>query len=222
MRSLLGWLLLFGTTLGTEPTSSTASKQQAPIRFLALGDSFTAGTGSSIEQSFPTRLAERWRKQGREVVLKNLGVNGYTTDALIEDELPEVKAFAPTRVTLAIGANDLVRHRDAETYRAKLEQIFTDLKHEGVPAEHIWVLPQPDWARSPVAENFGEPEALEAEIVHFNSVLREECNHFGATFIDLWPLMQKQATARQIASDGLHPSADSYDAWAEELSKRSP
>lgn len=48
------------------------------MRYLALGDSFTIGTGSSREQAFPARLAARCA--GR-MELRDLAVNGYSTVA---------------------------------------------------------------------------------------------------------------------------------------------
>ena len=56
------------------------------IRYLALGDSFTIGTGTTPDKAFPALLAARWRAAGRAVELLNPAVNGYTTDELITRE----------------------------------------------------------------------------------------------------------------------------------------
>ena len=53
------------------------------IRYLALGDSFTIGTGTTPDKAFPAILAGKWRAAGRAVELLNPAVNGYTTDDLI-------------------------------------------------------------------------------------------------------------------------------------------
>ena len=58
-----------------------------PERFLSLGDSFTIGTGTTPDRSFPAVLARTWTQRGRTVVLSNPAVNGYTTDDLIRDAL---------------------------------------------------------------------------------------------------------------------------------------
>ena len=51
------------------------------IRYLALGDSYTIGTGLEQEgQNFPSLLATRLTEAtGIDVAVVNLGVNGYTT-----------------------------------------------------------------------------------------------------------------------------------------------
>ena len=60
------------------------------IRYLALGDSYTIGTGLlDVAQNFPSLLAKRLTNEtGIDVILINLGVNGYTTTDLIREELP--------------------------------------------------------------------------------------------------------------------------------------
>jgi len=88
-----------------------------PERFLALGDSFTIGTGTTPDRSFPAVLARLWTESGRSVVLSNPAVNGYTTDDLIDAELPLVVSFRPTLVTLLIGANDIVQGSSDDRYR---------------------------------------------------------------------------------------------------------
>jgi hypothetical protein len=89
----------------------------------------------------PARLASRWQGAGCPVVLQNLGVNGFTTDDLISWELPQVRPFAPTRVTLAIGANDIVQGRAPEEYRARVKLILADLVGTGVTPARVFVLP---------------------------------------------------------------------------------
>jgi lysophospholipase L1-like esterase len=101
-----------------------------PERFLALGDSFTIGTGTTPDRSFPAVLARLWTESGRSVVLSNPAVNGYTTDDLIDAELPLVVSFRPTLVTLLIGANDIVQGSSDDRYRRQLRSI-----HERVRAD---------------------------------------------------------------------------------------
>jgi acyl-CoA thioesterase-1 len=183
-------------------------------RYLALGDSFTIGTGGTPAQSFAARLTDRWAAAGCTLTLENVAVNGYATDDLIELELPSLAAFRPTLVTLAIGANDIVRGRSVETYRENVRRILDAVKESGA---RVVVLPQPDWSRSPAAASLGMQAALAASIAEFNDALAAEARAKGATFVDLGPLMRQQALQGQLASDGLHPSTEAYDAWATQL-----
>ena len=49
---------------GASASVSAPPVGASPVRYLALGDSFTIGTGSPEEASFPARLAERLRARG--------------------------------------------------------------------------------------------------------------------------------------------------------------
>ena len=211
-------------TEATKDAAAPAASIAAPlitdeIRYLALGDSFTIGTGSSPAESFPARLADRWRQAGKKVTLRNLGVNGFTTDDLSQRELPQVRPFRPNFVTLAIGANDRVHKVPIEVYRRHLSEILDEIVKAGVPPKQIVALPQPEWSLSPAASSFGTPAALGADIVAFNDVLKAEAEKVGARYIDLYPLMHQQAEAKMIASDGLHPNAKAHDEWAAELAR---
>src|SRR5688500_10117200 len=129
-------------------------------RYLALGDSFTIGTGVGPERSFPAELARRWRSRGLEVELTDAAGNGPTTDALIEHELPLAAQVRPTIVTLLIGANDIVRGSDVQRYRGQLRHILAALGAAGVPPAAVHGLPQPDWSLAPAAAPFGTPAVL--------------------------------------------------------------
>ena len=187
-----------------------------PERFLALGDSFTIGTGTTPDRSFPAVLAGIWIKRGRRVVLANPAVNGYTTDDLIHDELPLVASFRPTLVTLLIGANDIVRGSNEDRYRRQLGSIHERIRADA-PDARVIALPQPDWSLSPAGSGFGDPGALARTIERFNEIAHSEADRAHAEWMDLFPLMREQARKKMVAADGLHPSAEAYAEWAQAL-----
>jgi acyl-CoA thioesterase-1 len=198
------------------PSPASTGPGLAPaVRYLALGDSFTIGTGTTPERSFPARLVSR---ASCGVELRNVAVNGYATDDVLDEEVPALAAFAPTFVTLAIGANDIVRGSSPVEYRARVRRILAAVRAAGSP--RLVTIPQPDWSLSPAAQGFGEPSAIHARIVEANAILRDETAAAGGTYVDLFDLMESQAWAGQLARDELHPSAEAYDAWAAELARR--
>jgi lysophospholipase L1-like esterase len=216
--SLLGGCRRSSSTLASEDVAPTPGREE--IRYLALGDSFTAGTGNRPVDAFPSRLASLWRAHGRRVTLKNVAVNGYTTENVQERELPEVKPFRPTLVTLAVGANDYVHGSSADAYRSHVRSLFRSIIDAGVAPGRIVALPQPDWSLSPAAASFGDLRQMGAVIVAFNTILRDEARAAGALYVDLYPLMHKQAEEKMLAGDGLHPSARAHAEWAEALYER--
>ncbi|MBL8909889.1 MAG: SGNH/GDSL hydrolase family protein [Archangium sp.] len=194
---------------------ATSALAGEPLRYLALGDSFTCGTGSPPELSFPSQLKRALSKKGVEVKLENVAVNGYSTNEVIDRELEALERFKPDTVTLAIGANDIVRHDDLDAYRKNLKTIFKAIN--AVKPRRVYVLPQPDWSQSPVSEGFGDRSAIRARIEVYNAILAEESKVAGATYLDLFPQFVEQAKKGLIAPDGLHPSSRAYAAWAEAL-----
>ncbi len=203
---------LLALALAAAPAPSEA------VRYLSLGDSFTIGTGVGPAGAYPQLLAAQLRDGGLTVELQNPATNGYTTTNLIEEELPLVDSFKPSLVTLAIGANDIARGRSEASYRAALKVIFGKLSAQ-VPKGRVFALPQPEWSSSPVGRRFGSPDGLRKKIERFNGILKEEAEAHGAVYLDLWPLMLKQAASGEL-SDGLHPSAAAYGAWAAALLPR--
>ncbi len=215
----------YGATAGRRNASSES--------YLALGDSFTIGTGSRPDDAFPAVLVRLWAGQGRAVALTNPAVNGYTTDDLIAEELPLALKLRPSLVTVLIGANDLVRdlrsagapqfsRRDPtpateERYREQLRRIFRGLADAGVPANAVYALPQPDWSVSPAARAFGTPAELRGRIERFNAIANEEVARAGGTYVDIFPLMREQASNGMLAPDGLHPSREAHAQWAAAL-----
>lgn len=187
------------------------------IVWLALGDSFTIGTGVGTDRAFPAVVVRRWAARGIECELVNPSVNGYATDDLIREELPLARAIGPTLVTLLIGANDVVRGSDERRYRAQLGRIHDGLLSAGVAPAAICALPQPDWSLSPAGFGFGDIAAIAGTIERFNEIAHQEAGRADALWIDLFPLMREQARRKLFAPDGLHPSAEAYAEWAREL-----
>ena len=190
-----------------------------PERFLTLGDSFTIGTGTTPDRSFPAVIARLWTESGRSVVLSNPAVNGYTTDDLIDAELPLVVSFRPTLVTLLIGANDIVQGSSDDRYRRQLRSIHERVRADA-PDARVIALPQPDWSLSPAGSGFGDLAGIARKIERFNEIARDEAERARAMWIDLFPLMRDQGRKKMFASDGLHPSVEAYAEWARELATR--
>jgi len=177
------------------------------LRYLALGDSYTIGTGASDEsRAWPSLIAARL---GAE--LTNPAVNGYTTEDLIRDELPLVRKVKPELVTVLIGVNDLVQGRASDAYRRSLRTIYDEVAGARVVAVSI-----PTWSYVPAAADFGGAEQVERMTGVFNSVARAEAATRGFAWVDLGPVSTSRIGSEGwIASDQLHPGDAQYAAWAE-------
>jgi lysophospholipase L1-like esterase len=56
----------------------------------------------------------------------------------------------------------------------------------------------------------------------FDDVLIKEASAHGAEFVDMRPLYAEQAEQGQWVEDGIHPTPEAYEAWAEKLSEAVP
>jgi len=179
------------------------------LRYLALGDSYTIGTGASNEsRSWPSIIAKRL---GAE--LTNPAVNGYTTLDLIREELPYLERAKPDLVSVLIGVNDLVQGRTPYQYRKSLGTIYDAISGPPVVAVSI-----PTWSYVPAAADFGGAQQVERLTGVFNDIAREESEARGYRWVDLGPAsISGIGTRGWIASDQLHPGDAQYAAWAEAI-----
>jgi len=190
------------------------------IRYLALGDSYTIGTGLENESlNFPSLLARRLTAEtGIDVTVVNLGVNGYTTADLIREELPVARNVRPELVTILIGANDIVQRSEAAAYRGKLQQMYQAIKELGVPAARVLAISIPDFSPLPGAAPFGSSSELRARIDAFNDIAQSEADSHGFLYADITAISREETHGDNwLAPDGLHPGSAQHRAFAEHL-----
>jgi acyl-CoA thioesterase-1 len=199
--------------------TAAAETSAAAIRYLALGDSLTQGVGAPDERTgaFPALLSERWRADGCDVELRNVGVSGYTAGQVVTDQLPEIESFQPTLITFQAGGNDIATGVPISEYR---ENIATVLDSATASGARVIVLAQNEWFRSPEGRNYGSD--LAAQRTAFDAALIDETTARGAEFVDLRPLYQEQADGGLWVEDGIHPTPEAYDAWSAEIASAVP
>jgi lysophospholipase L1-like esterase len=179
------------------------------LRYLALGDSYTIGTGASSDaHAWPSIIAARLGAQ-----LTNPAVNGYTTLDLIRDELPLLERVDPELVSVLIGVNDLVQGRTAEQYRRSLREIY-----DAISGRRVFTVSIPTWSYVPAAADFGGADHVDRLTATFNDVARKESGARSFGWIDIGPAsISGIGTRGWIASDQLHPGDAQYEVWAEAI-----
>lgn len=188
------------------------------IRYLALGDSYTIGTGASDEsRNFPSLLTGLLSKAtGTRVELTNPAVNGFTTLDLINKELALIERIKPDLVTVLIGVNDLVQNRSVDEYKVSVTQIYDRIRGLALADGRVAAISIPNWSVVPAATQFGGPQFIKAVTNAFNAAARREALDRGFTWVDVtWVSTYRLGTPGWIASDQLHPGDAQYAAWAE-------
>jgi lysophospholipase L1-like esterase len=200
-------LALFG---GLVLAIACGTSARLPIRFLALGDSYTIGESVALSDRWPNGLARALRIPEPQIIAKT----GWTTDELSA----AIDAADPKGpfdlVTLLIGVNNQYRGRSADEYRQQFAALLERaIGFAGDSARRVVVVSIPDWGVTPYAT--GRDRArIASEIDRFNAIGREETARAGARWVDITPISRRAAAEPAlIAPDGLHPSAAMYAEW---------
>ena len=189
-----------------------------PVRYVALGDSYTIGTSVAASERWPIQLVERLGGAGRPLQLAaNLAVNGFTSGDVLAVEVPRLVDLRTGFVTLLVGVNDVVQGVPEATYRANLELIL-DAIERSVPIGRIVTVTTPDYTVTPAGADYGEPDARRAGIVRLNAILEETARGRGVAFVDIFDVSTRAASERSlVADDGLHPSGAQYALWVDRI-----
>ena len=116
--------------LGQGRRQDTSWRKNAGLwsRYVAMGDSFTAGLGDPEPLSpggmrgWADRIAEELSEGRADFRYANLAVNGLVLREILDRQLGPAIALKPDLVTLSAGGNDLVFHRrDPDRLAATLD-----------------------------------------------------------------------------------------------------
>ena len=198
--------------------SNVEPSANGPLRYVALGDSYTIGTSVEPAERWPNLLVAALDDAPLSLELVgNIAVNGYSSRDVIDLELPQLAELRPDFVTLLIGVNDVVRGVPHEAYRRNAEAILDELVAR-VGAERILVVTTPDYTVTPAGGDFGDPVRKSAGIRAFNEILTTTASSRGILVVDIHDLSLHAALDPSlVARDGLHPSGAQYALWVKRI-----
>lgn len=172
--------------------------------YVALGDSFTAGTGSPERLSWSHRVAEGLRSQNAPFVYRNLAEDGATSADVLE-QLGQALQLEPDLATVICGANDVLRSTRPEPsrYGRRLGEIFERL-HRAGPRMIVVTATSPerwDFVRMGPRTR----RRVEAGMREVNDVTRTVAREHSVPCLDIadHPGLRERDN---FAMDGLHPS----------------
>ncbi|MBV6851405.1 SGNH/GDSL hydrolase family protein [Xanthomonas euvesicatoria] len=189
----------------------------APLRYLALGDSYTIGEGVAPAQRWPSQLVDGLRAYGWNLAPPQIiATTGWTTDELQAG----IDAAAPqgpfALVSLLIGVNNHYRGRPLDEYRQQFDALLLRAIAcaNGHPAR-VFVLSIPDWGLTPFARaQSGDAALIGAQIDAFNAIAVDRCSAHGVRFVDITATSRDGGDAvDMLVDDGLHPSGAMYARW---------
>jgi acyl-CoA thioesterase-1 len=202
---------------GVSPTSPTPADAVA-LRYVALGDSYTIGTSVRADERFPDQLIAALGEDASALrLVANLGVNGFTSEDLIREELPALEDLDPEFITVLIGVNDVVQGVPIESYEVNVGTTLDTLLAR-LPADRVVTISIPDYTVTPAGADYGEPTRQHDGIVAANAVMARLTAERGIAHVDIFDLSRRAAADRTlVAEDGLHPSGRQYGLWVERI-----
>jgi lysophospholipase L1-like esterase len=193
----------------------------APLRFVALGDSYTIGTALAVDERWPdqlvARLAAATPSGPRLKLVGNLAVNGWTSGDVIRGQLPRLWSLSPDFATLLVGVNDVVQGVPNDAYRRNIASILDALLAR-LAADRLLTVSTPDYTVTPHGADYGDPASQSAGIRAVNAILAEESAGRSIAHVDIYDLSLRASGDRSlVADDGLHPSGRQYALWVERI-----
>lgn len=194
-------------------------KLREPLRFLALGDSYTIGQSVSVEERWPNQLVSQFSIRGYNVEeLKIIAQTGWRTDNLRNGIQQQMPLEGYNLVSLLIGVNNQYQGGSVQTYMTEFEELLQKaLELAGNNPSHVFVLSIPDYAYTPLGNG---SQVISAEIDLFNSANRFITETYDIRYIDITPISRNGLNdPTLVAGDGLHPSGKQYGFWVQEILK---
>ncbi len=185
------------------------------VKYVALGDSYTIGTGANQNEAWPVLLTKHLNDAGiKTELVANPSKNGFSTQNLIDMELPVFDKSGATFVTLLIGVNDWVREVNATTYTKNLIFILDHVQKKLPNKNNILLITIPDFGVTPQGAYFSNDRDVSKGITEFNNIIKAEAKKRGLPVVDIFEISKQMKDNTELtAKDGLHPSAKEYAIW---------
>jgi lysophospholipase L1-like esterase len=212
------FLLVLFTGIITMQTHAQMLLKNEPVKFLALGDSYTIGESVAEPQRWPVQLVNALMLEGFSCHQPEIvAVTGWRTDdlkkAIDKRDLP--KDF--NLVSLLIGVNNQYQGKSLQGYETEFEALLKmAIEYGSGMRSHVFVLSIPDYGYTPFGKE--KQSEISQQIDAFNKINKAIAKKHGVTYIDITDISRRGFDEPGlVADDGLHPSGKMYALWVERI-----
>ena len=188
-----------------------------PIRYVAIGDSYTVATGIEEKDSWPSQLTQKLKSAGIEInLIEILGMKGATSQQTLNEVMPQLKNLKPGLITLLIGVNDWIREGiSSSKFKIRIKNLIDEIQ-SNLPPKKLLLITIPDFSCSPQKKNWGYGKSATNGITRLNKILKTEAALRDLVIVDIYPLSQNLCSqVGMFSDDGVHPSALQYSKWVD-------
>jgi acyl-CoA thioesterase-1 len=201
-----------------KPIVLTLETKPNPIKYLALGDSYTIGQSVCETCRFPEQLKNRLYNLNNQnsFYLNIIARTGWTTGNLISAINSQNPSNDYDLVTLLIGVNNQYQGSSFSVY----EKEFPELVNKAVylakgDKSNVIVLSIPDYAYTPYGSG---NKTISTEIDQYNNFAQSYCSNNNIVFINITTITrQGLLDPSLVASDNLHPSEKAYSLFVDQI-----
>lgn len=204
------------TPAASAPAPASPSE---PLRYVAIGDSYSNGEGLTAGEAWPQKLAAALQTAGPRVSLVlNAARSGWTSEQALAVELPEARAARPDVATVLIGANDAFQDVPVAVFAERLRGLLAGLATMVGDPGRVVVVTIPDYSVAPAVARTPQGQAAGARLAAFNRVVVDEARRARMPLADITALSREMGSdPALVLADGLHPSAVELERWAERI-----
>ncbi len=207
-------ILLFLSIIILFFNSMCAQTTQGPLKYLALGDSYTIGESVTESERWPVQLAKALTEKGTPIEKpKIIAVTGWRTDNLNNGiNIAKLKNEYDL-VSLLIGVNNQYQGKSAEEYAVEYEELLKKaIELAGDDKDRVFVVSIPDYGYTPFGQ--AKQEKITKELDEFNAINNRITKGYGVAYFNITDISRKGLDDPElVASDGLHPSGKQYTLW---------
>ncbi|HKL02021.1 MAG TPA: SGNH/GDSL hydrolase family protein [Cryomorphaceae bacterium] len=200
-----------------QQSDTTTTDTLVQFNYLALGDSYTIGTGlDAAEDPYPVQLVERLNQnniiQGSDPRI--IARNGWTTGNLLFALDTATIDTTFQLVSLLIGVNNQFQNRPIDEYTKQLEELIDQsIAYADGDTSRVFVLSIPDYGVTPFGSAY--PDASKG-VDNFNAVNQKVTELYGISYFNITGISRlAENNPKLLASDELHPSGVMYALWVD-------
>ena len=189
-----------------------------PIRYVAIGDSYTVATGIDEKDSWPSQLTQKLKTAGIEInLIEILGMRGATSQQTLNEVIPLLKNLKPEFISLLIGVNDWIREGvSSSKFKIRIKNLIDEIQNNLPPPSKFLLVTIPDFSCSPQKKKWGYGKSATNGITRLNKILNTEAVLRNLVIVDIYPLSQNLCSQfGMFSDDGVHPSALQYSKWVD-------